>query len=95
MKKSRRGATFPIPDNMKDLILELEKLDSMKSFYRGGFEADDGSIGLVFIKDEMKKHLKKAKHLLGDGTFKVLPRSPPMGQLYIISFRIQDTVSEF
>lgn len=95
MKKARREATFSIPENVKDLIPAVSQLQIMKSFYRGGFEADDGSVGLIFIRDEMKKHLKTAKHLLGDGTYEILPRNPPFAQLYIISFRISDTVTKF
>lgn len=93
MKKARAGATFPIPDELTDLIGQMETLESMNSFYRGGFTASDGSLGLVFIKSGMMKLLKKATHLLGDGTYEILPRNPRFAQLYIIHFRAFDTVS--
>lgn len=92
MTNHRKLATFPIPDDLTELIQNLENLDQVKNFYKGGFEAADGSMGLVFVRPGMVRPLKSARRFLGDGTFAILARNPKFAQLYTIHFQIFDTV---
>lgn len=95
MTKHRKSATFPIPDDLTELIENLETLDQLKNFYKGGFQAADGSMGLIFVRPGMIQPLKSARHFLGDGTFAILPRNPKFAQLYTVHFQIFDTVIKF
>lgn len=95
MKKGRRELVIPIPDNFKELAESIGEVEFVKNFYRGFAEDDDGGICLIFILKSMLKPLRNAKHLLGDGTFAILPRIPlKFAQLYTLHFRCFKSVSK-
>lgn len=79
MKVARSKYVPPVPRNLTDLAATLENYHPIKNFYKGCAVASDGSVGLIFINDEMLQPLSNCKHLFTDGTFKVRNADYNMG----------------
>lgn len=71
MKSARKQLIPKQPNTLKELGNALARFDKYHNFYRGEVSSKDGKSALIFLSDTMKNALNEAKHLLGDGTFRV------------------------
>ncbi|XP_048512373.1 uncharacterized protein LOC125501288 [Athalia rosae] len=76
---------------LRDLGAVLIDYAPTEQSYRGVIEATDGSVAVMFASEKMLRRLGNSPEIYVDGTFKVVPNSPPIAQLYTIHMRVMDT----
>ena len=71
MQAARSRNVPPVPRTLTGLSRTLNHYVPMRHIYKGCVTTIDGSIGLIFMHDDMIRPLSECFQLFCDGTFKV------------------------
>ncbi|XP_046685673.1 uncharacterized protein LOC124371386 [Homalodisca vitripennis] len=92
MQRARRAANGPVPSTLQEYGEALSQNPRYgqshrgEDFYRATVVDDNGDVAVIFISENLSARLSAdGSHIHLDGTFKVVPSTPPSCQLLTIS----------
>ncbi|XP_024891324.1 uncharacterized protein LOC112467093, partial [Temnothorax curvispinosus] len=79
------------PQTIDEFEMALRNYRPVEYIYKGIALSDNGYKAIIFTSEALLDALTASTEIYMDGTFSVVPRTPPFAQLYTIHIRYMDT----